>query len=191
MSSLMYPGVFKDFMLRRQQKGLLLRYLPTPVYFYAMAPGQAFSMSVPKSLFDEFTGSVVTSTGNETGDCTVDVTIELTRVGPLQKGHRNVSFSVNGKEQSVNIKDSTGTFVFDGPMADSSNSSHVPSPMPGNVLEILAKPGQTVKAGETIMVISAMKMEVKSTAQADGKIGKILVDVGARVVEGCLLCTVE
>lgn len=191
MSSLMYPGVFKDFMLRRQQKGLLLRYLPTPVYFYAMAPGQAFSMSVPKSLFDEFTGSVVTSTGNETGDSTVDVTIELTRVGPLQKGHRNVSFSVNGKEQSVNIKDSTGTFVFDGPMADSGNSSHVPSPMPGNVLEILAKPGQTVKAGETIMVISAMKMEVKSTAQADGKIGKIHVDVGARVVEGCLLCTVE
>eukprot|EP00605_Chrysophyceae_sp_TOSAG23-4_P002843 GSChrysophyteH1.ASY1.ANO1.3131.1 assembled CDS len=159
---LMYPGVFKDFMLRRQQKGLLLRYLPTPIYFYAMAPGQAFSMSVPK-------------TGQPTEE----------------KGHRNVSFSVNGKEQSVSIKDSTGAFVFDGPMADSSNSSHVPSPMPGNVLEILAKPGQSVKAGETIMVISAMKMEVKSTAPTDGKIDKIHVELGARVVEGCLLCTVS
>eukprot|EP00606_Chrysophyceae_sp_TOSAG23-5_P001599 GSChrysophyteH2.ASY1.ANO1.821.1 assembled CDS len=173
MSSIMYPGVFKDFMRARAEKGLLLRYLPTPVYFYAMEAGQAFNATVPVSLAAELTGTVVTS-----------------RVGPLQKGVRAVTFGVNGKDQVAEIKDTTGVFVFDGPMADAKKPDHVASPMPGNVLEILVKPGQAVKAGDTLMVISAMKMEVKSTAPCDGKVGKIHVDAAARVVEGCLLCTV-
>jgi pyruvate carboxylase len=128
MSSLMYPAVFSDFMTRRQCKGRLLRYLPTPVYLYAMQPGDKFAMKAP-ALFAKADalatlpeGTVETST-----EVVVDVTVELLRVGPLRAGSmRTVYFKVNGRPQQMDVKDSSGKFVFDGPMADSSKPGQVP-----------------------------------------------------------------
>ena len=190
MSSLMYPKVFSDFMQRRKDKGLLLRYVPTPVYFYAMKTGQTFTMTVPASLAPELTkGGDKAST-----DASVDIRVELKRVGPLAKKCRNVVFSVsaNGseaQEQHVSIKDSTAGFEFEGPMASADNADHVPSPMPGQVEKVLVKEGQAVEAGDTLFVVGAMKMEVKTSAPRAGKVGKVEVSVGTRVVEGALLTT--
>jgi len=204
MSSIMYPGVFKDFMSRRVSLGLMLRFLPTPVYFYAMQAGQTFDMAVPTTLVNEMlradatnTFETVTSTGDETGAATTVVRVTLKSVGPLKDAHRTVSFSVfnvstgHGEDQNVDIKDSTGKFVFAGPMANAENKAHVASPMPGSVLEIFIKAGAQVKAGDILMVISAMKMEVKSTAPHDGIVKSMAVEQGTRVVEGCLLCVVD
>jgi pyruvate carboxylase len=196
MSSIMYPGVFRDFMSRRASKGLLLRYIPTPVYFYAMQVGQSFNMQVPDSLVGELLGQVVTSVGNEVGASSSGVRCELKRVGPLKESCRSVVFGITlaakGEvEYTCNVKDSTGAFVFSGPMANAADACQVASPMPGAVLEILVKKGQSVRAGDTLMVISAMKMEVKSTAPHDGVVGALEVELGARVVEGCLLCSVK
>jgi len=205
MSSIMYPGVFKDFMSRRASLGLMLRFLPTPVYFYAMQAGQTFDMQVPSTLVNEMlrgdaanTGfETVTSTGDETGAASTVVRVTLQSVGPLKDAHRTVSFSVTNistgieQDQAVDIKDNTGKFVFAGPMANTDNKAHVASPMPGSVLEIFVKVGTKVKAGDVIMVVSAMKMEVKSTAPHDGVIKSLSVELGTRVVEGCLLCVVE
>lgn len=47
MSYLMYPKVFTDYMTRIQKKGPLMPYLPSLVYFYAMAPGESFNMTLP------------------------------------------------------------------------------------------------------------------------------------------------
>jgi len=63
--------------------------------------------------------------------------------------------------------------------------------MPGAVLEVLVKEGARVHAGDVIMIISAMKMEVKATAPHDGVIKSLAVELGAQVVEGCLLCVVQ
>jgi len=155
MSSLMYPQVFADYMKSRAAKGQLLRYLPTPIYFYAMQPGQGFSMSVPLALCTDVLKIAPASQDQE-----VTVTIELKRVGPLKEGKRTVVFGVNGGEQHVEIKDSTGKFVFEGAMADASVLGHIASPMPGVVEKVLVKEGQHVSAGETLAVCSAMKMEV-------------------------------
>lgn len=183
MSSLMYPKVFSDYMKRVQSKGSVLRYLPSPVYFYAMEPGQKFSMDFPskysKDIFYEDTVS--------NNDDMITVNIECKRVGPLKDTKRQVVFSVNGKEQHVYVKDSSGKFVFEGPMADVNKSSDIASPMPGVVEKMFVKEGQVVIAGETLFVISAMKMEVKVTAPCDGKISQIPVAIGTRVIEGCLL----
>ena len=59
--------------------------------------------------------------------------------------------------------------------------------MPGIVEKILVTQEQQVIAGETLVTISAMKMEVKVTAPVSGKIGALVVSVGARVVEGALI----
>lgn len=53
------------------------------------------------------------------------------------------------------------------------------------------KEGQLVKAGDTLLTVSAMKMEVKVTAPADGKIAKLEVNLGTRVIEGALLLTMS
>ena len=89
MSSLMYPKVFSDFMQRRKNKGLLLRYLPTPVYFYAMKTNQAFTMTVPATLAPELTKDEAIA------GASVNIRVELKRVGPLANKCRNVIFSVS------------------------------------------------------------------------------------------------
>ena len=172
-------------MQRRKDKGLLLRYVPTPVY-YAMKTGQTFTMTVPASSPQSSPG------GDKALRRLSRHRVELKRVGPLAKKCRNVVFSVsaNGseaQEQHVSIKDSTAGFEFEGPMASADNADHVPSPMPGQVEKVLVKEGQAVEAGDTLFVVGAMKMEVKTSAPRAGKVGKVEVSVGTRVVEApCL-----
>jgi len=189
MSSLMYPAVFADYMKRLKSKGPLLRYLPTPAYFYAMQAGQSIKMRVPSSLASDILKDAAATPS--AADGLVDVTIELKRVGPLKEGKRSVVFGINGKAEQVHdVKDSTGVFVFDGPMANPSVPGEIASPMPGVIEKILVKEGQTVSAGDTLLVVSAMKMEVKSTAPFAGTVTSLSVAQGARVVEGALLMTV-
>ena len=188
MSSLMYPQVFADFMARREKKGLLLRYLPTPQYLYGCAPGESFEMRVPLALAKHSALCCIAEPESESA--TVTLAVELRRVGPLKAGSlRTVVFCVNGAEQCVEVKDSSGKFEFTGPMADAAVPAQLGSPMPGQVEKLLVAEGQAVAAGDTLCTVSAMKMEVKVTAPFDGKVAALSVAVGTRVVEGALLLT--
>lgn len=158
MSSLMYPKVFSDFIGRQQSKGALLRHLPTPVYFYGMSPGQQFTMTVPALTAGDAVMDHVVADDEKDGE--VEVSVQLVRVGPLKDRKRQVVMLVNGKEQHAFVKDSTGAFVFEGPMANSEDANQLGSPMPGLVDKLLVAENQQVKAGDCICVISAMKMEV-------------------------------
>ena len=66
----------------------------------------------------------------------------------------------------------------------------VKAPLPGVVAKILVSVGQTVKKGETVLVLEAMKMENNITAEADGKITGICVAAGDSVMEGTTLVTI-
>lgn len=59
--------------------------------------------------------------------------------------------------------------------------TNVVSPMPGTILSISASVGQSVKAGDVIMVLEAMKMENDIVAPADGVIKQLLVSKGSTV----------
>ena len=59
--------------------------------------------------------------------------------------------------------------------------------IPGTVLDIFVKKGQTVKKGDALMILDAMKMQNKLKSGIDGKIKKILVNKGDRVSKGTLL----
>ncbi|MDZ4676012.1 MAG: acetyl-CoA carboxylase biotin carboxyl carrier protein subunit [Oligoflexia bacterium] len=56
------------------------------------------------------------------------------------------------------------------------------SPMPGKVLKLNFKPGQSVKSGETVCVLEAMKMEYALKASFDGKIKNIFKNAGEQVL---------
>ena len=65
------------------------------------------------------------------------------------------------------------------------------SPLPGTVVEILAKTGQHVKEGDTLVVLEAMKMNNNLTAERDGVVKAILVEEGEAVKENTPLVTFE
>lgn len=57
----------------------------------------------------------------------------------------------------------------------------------GSVWKILAEVGQRIEAGDTIMLIESMKMEIPVTADATGTLTRILVEEKAAVAEGQLV----
>ena len=61
------------------------------------------------------------------------------------------------------------------------------APMPGTILRISVTEGQTVKAGDVLCVLEAMKMENEIKAPKDGKVIQILVAKGANVATGATL----
>ena len=67
----------------------------------------------------------------------------------------------------------------------------VTSPLPGVIIEVSVKEGQTVKAGQKVAVLEAMKMENEIQAPADGTVTAILVNKGDSVLEGTVLFTIE
>jgi 3-methylcrotonyl-CoA carboxylase alpha subunit len=56
--------------------------------------------------------------------------------------------------------------------------------MPGKVISLLASAGQTVKKGQAVAVMEAMKMEHTLYAPRDGTVAEVLYAVGDQVMEG-------
>lgn len=63
----------------------------------------------------------------------------------------------------------------------SAEGTSVPSPMPGTILSINVSVGQTVKSGDVLMILEAMKMENDISAPCDGTVKQILVSKGSTV----------
>ncbi len=59
--------------------------------------------------------------------------------------------------------------------------------MAGVVTKILKKGGEKVKAGETVLIIEAMKMENPISAPEDGEIAEVVVKEGDKVASGDVL----
>ena len=73
------------------------------------------------------------------------------------------------------------------PAAASTGKSGVKSPLPGVILDIKVNVGDTVKKGQVIIILEAMKMENNINADKDGKITAINVSKGESVLEGLSL----
>ena len=65
--------------------------------------------------------------------------------------------------------------------------SEVHAPMPGLVLRVAVAPGATVAAGDTLLVLEAMKMENAIKAPADATVTEVAVAEGQAVERGALL----
>ncbi len=65
------------------------------------------------------------------------------------------------------------------------------SPMPGKVIEVNVKQGQTVSMGDELVVIEAMKMNHAISADQDGKVDEIFIKVGDQVDLGANLLILE
>jgi len=65
------------------------------------------------------------------------------------------------------------------------------APMPGKILAVKVAPGDSVKKGEALIILEAMKMEHEVAAPHDGVVREVLVEVGQQVDTGAVLVVVE
>ena len=75
------------------------------------------------------------------------------------------------------------------PVSVGAGETPVNSPMPGSIFKIECSVGQSVKAGDVLIVLEAMKMEIEVSAPVDGTVKAIAVSNGATVNTDDLLVT--
>ena len=104
--------------------------------------------------------------------------------------------NVNGTLYEVLIEEITGAPAAPAaapaaaPTAAPVGGESITSPMPGNILDVRVSVGQSVKKGDILMILEAMKMENEILCPCDGKITSVSVTKGAAVESGALLCTI-
>jgi pyruvate carboxylase subunit B len=73
------------------------------------------------------------------------------------------------------------------PAATAAAAVHIVAPVPGVILRIIAQPGQLIKAGEEILIMEAMKMEIPIKAPSAGTVASIDVNHAQKVNTGDLM----
>ena len=168
---LMYPKVFLDYMGRHRIYGPV-RTLPTRTFFYGMEPGEEISAEIDPGKILE---------------------IRLPAVGDLdENGEVKVCFELNGQPRAVRVLNRIAAANnVSRPKAEAGNPNHVGAPMPGVVATVAAQAGKSVKAGDLLLTIEAMKMETGIHAERDAVIKAVHVQAGGQIDAKDLLVELE
>lgn len=102
---------------------------------------------------------------------------------------KKLVLKVNGQKFNVDVKDKFDELLHNLGMDNvaSKKVNDIKAPMPGMVLNILVGEGQTVKKGDSLLVLEAMKMENILKSPADGVIKKVVASKGTAVEKNQLL----
>lgn len=106
--------------------------------------------------------------------------------------------NVNGTVYEVDVEDISGAAPVAAPAAAPvaapvsapAGGEQVTSPMPGNILAVNVAAGDTVRKGQVLMILEAMKMENEIMSPCDGTILSVNVTKGASVETGAVLCVI-
>ena len=160
MGYLMYPKVFEDYAKAHVEYGPT-RVLPTKVFFYGMNAGEEISAEIDPGKTLEIR---LLATG-ETDD----------------QGMVKVFFELNGQPRSVRVPNRSAVAKVVARPKVSGKAGEVGAPMPGVVASVVIEAGQTVKAGDLLLTIEAMKMETGLHAETDGTVEEVLVKAGEQI----------
>lgn len=106
----------------------------------------------------------------------------------LATGERGASFTVDGQGHELPSPTRAGASTPGGAEA---GGGELTAPMPGRVLEVLVAVGDTVEAGQRLLVLEAMKMETPVRAPTAGVVRALLVEAGGPVEMGQLLLELD
>lgn len=138
----------------------------------------------------ERTYVVDASTGGATWSLLIDGHQHEVAVGREANGTYRVG--VRGDTHHVGVFDPLEHAVrASGAAAGAQGAQRVDALMPGRVVKVLAKEGESVEAGQGVVVVEAMKMENEISAETSGVIAQLAVEEGQAVDAGDLLFTVE
>ena len=97
---------------------------------------------------------------------------------------KNYTITVNGVAYDVVVEET-------GAPAGAAGSVKVEAGAAGKIFKVEAKVGQAVKAGDPVVILEAMKMEIPVVAPQDGTVATIDVAVGDAVEAGAVLATLN
>lgn len=120
---------------------------------------------------------------------------------------KSYKITVNGKSYNVDVEETGSTStpvnrpvvqsaapapapVAAAPKAPVAAQGDVVAPMPGKVLDVKVKVGDSVKSGDVLLILEAMKMENEIYAPGNGKITAIHADKGQNVSSGAPLVSI-
>ena len=171
LSYLMYPDVFLKFARARQAYGDV-EVLPTPEFYYGMERGADVTVEL------------------EPGKTLI---VKFQTIGePHPDGTRTVFFELNGQPREVTVRDrSLKVKEAAKPKADPNQPGQIGAPIPGVVSTVAVQLSQTVKKGDRLLVMEAMKMQSTVYAPVSGAVKQLLVQPGQHVEAKDLLLTIE
>lgn len=168
---LMYPKVFLDYMERHLTYGPV-RTLPTKTFFYGMNSGDEISLEIDPGKTLE---------------------IRMQAIGETdENGEVKVFFELNGQPRVIRVPNRLVTSeTTSRPKADPSNSNQIGAPMPGVISTVSVNEGQTVKKGDLLLTIEAMKMETGIHVERNAKIKAVHVKPATQIDAKDLIIELE
>lgn len=131
--------------------------------------------------------------GNETSSGEESSVNQPSASTSTMSGPESYQVSVNGKNFSVtvapdgqiaDIKSASQSSQTEAPSNVQSNGEALEAPMAGNIFKVETKVGEQVEAGQTLIILEAMKMETEVKAVNSGVVSEILVAEGDSVKVG-------
>ena len=116
-----------------------------------------------------------------------DVEIEGGKAKPVSKPQVIAAPEATG----LSVTPKTPIATKPAAVAAPASGYKVTCPLPGTILAVNVKEGDTVAAGQTVVVLEAMKMENNIDAERGGVVKQVLVAAGATVMEGNVLLVIE
>jgi len=161
MSYVMFPKVLEDYLEFKLKYGPVDK-LDTRVFFVGPKIAEDLEIVIEK-------GKVLH--------------VRVLAVGELKSdGKREVFFELNGQLRSLFVVDKSATKDIKlQPKAVRGQKGSIGAPMPGTVVEIKCKEGDSVKKGDPLVVLSAMKMETVVKSPVDGKVMKVAIQNGQKL----------
>ncbi len=175
ISYALYPEVFEDYLRFINQYGDLSN-MGSDVFFHGLKEGEISEIKIAE------------------GKVLIVKMLEIRKADKY--GNRIVVYEVNGNRREVSIKDNAANTKESNSeemviMADKENINEIGASIPGKLVKLLVKEGDTVKTAQSLAVIEAMKMETNITAPVCGIVKKIYSDEGKQVTSGELLIELE
>ncbi|WP_299150515.1 biotin/lipoyl-containing protein [uncultured Acinetobacter sp.] len=158
-SYLMYPKVFSDFMQHKQKYGTTSS-IPSSAFFYGLKEQTPVEIEIEhgKTLEIKLLGR------SEAKEGIIDLFVEL-----------------NGQLRLLQVRQANQKETSAHPQADQLNPKHIGASMSGMISTVPVKSGQSVKKGDTLFTIEAMKMELAIKAEQDCQIEQVLMNPGKQV----------
>jgi pyruvate carboxylase subunit B len=115
--------------------------------------------------------------------------VAVTGVGAPAPGKRKLYLSLDGIPQEVVFESLNEYQASAGGSGrkQATDPGHITTTMPGNVVDVLVREGDTVTAGQSVLITEAMKMETEIHTSVDGTVQAVHVSKGDRITPGEVL----
>ncbi len=148
--------------------------MPGKIMEYTVKPGDKVSkgqtvavleaMKMENSIVSDYDGFIYKLNANEGDTVAADACIvEITKEKIESNIEKNTTVSSNSSSSS------------------SSSTKSITVPMPGKILDIKVKPGDTITKGQSVIILEAMKMENTITSDYEGVVAEVFVNIGDTV----------